>query len=109
MIASVDRLFTVPVQRDTLGVRRTGGGMSGGDGVDLGQVLAMLGDLLVGQRGMQEAIRAVDRRVDDLAGQVASLREAVDSYHAAVVGHGMLITELDERLRRVEQERDSPP
>ena len=50
MIASVDRLFTVPVQRDPLGVHRTGGGTSGGNGADVGQVLAMLGDLLVGQR-----------------------------------------------------------
>ena len=34
---------------------------------------------------------------------VARLRQAVVEYHSAVIGHGVLISELDDRLRRVEQ------
>lgn len=41
--------------------------------------------------------------------QVAGLRQAVTVYHATVVGHGVLISELDERLRRVERRLDMPP
>ena len=36
---------------------------------------------------------------DDLA----RLRQTVVEYHSAVIGHGVLISELDDRLRRVEQ------
>ena len=87
MIASVERLFTAPVQRDPLGVHAKGGG---GNGADLGQVLALLNDVLATQRKIQlelielrlelkNIIRTLDRRVDDLAAQLASLREVVSS------------------------------
>lgn len=39
------------------------------------------------------------RPKDDLA----RLREVLVDYHSAVIGHGVLISELDDRLRRVEQ------
>jgi ElaB/YqjD/DUF883 family membrane-anchored ribosome-binding protein len=35
--------------------------------------------------------------------QVAGLRRAVVEYHSAVVGHGVLISDLDARVRRLEQ------
>jgi hypothetical protein len=41
--------------------------------------------------------------------QVAGLRRAVFEYHSSVIGHGMLISELDARLRRVEKHLDLPP
>jgi hypothetical protein len=44
----------------------------------------------------------LESRVEELASQVSA-------YHGAFVGHGMLISELDERLRQVEQDRGSPP
>ncbi len=44
-----------------------------------------------------------DRKLDDLAAGLASLRDAVTHYHSSVLGHGMLISELDERVRRVER------
>jgi hypothetical protein len=50
MIASVDRLFTAPVQRDPLGVQRKERRVSGGNGADLGQVLALLNDVIAMQR-----------------------------------------------------------
>src|SRR6516162_6939937 len=44
-----------------------------------------------------------DRKLNDLAAGLSSLREAVTHYHSSVIGHGILISELDERVRRIER------
>jgi hypothetical protein len=44
-----------------------------------------------------------------LNAQIAGLRRAVMEYHSSAIGHGILISELDERLRRVEQRLDIAP
>ncbi len=41
--------------------------------------------------------------------QIAGLRRAVMEYHSSAIGHGVLITEFEERLRRVEQRLDITP
>jgi len=38
-----------------------------------------------------------------------SLREAVTNYHATVLGRGILISELDERVRRIERHLNLEP
>ena len=45
----------------------------------------------------------------ELSEQIVGLRRAVVEYHSSVIGHGMLISDLDARLRRVEQHLDLPP
>jgi hypothetical protein len=45
----------------------------------------------------------------ELTEQISGLRRAVMEYHSPVIGHGMLISDLDARLRRVEQHLDLPP
>ena len=40
--------------------------------------------------------------------QIAGLRRAVVEYHSAVLGHGVLISELEARVRRIEQHLDLP-
>ena len=40
--------------------------------------------------------------------QVAGLRRAVVEYHSAVLGHGVLISELEARVRRIEQHLSLP-
>ena len=40
--------------------------------------------------------------------QVAGLRRAVVEYHTSVIGHGILISELEARVRRVEQHLNLP-
>ena len=45
----------------------------------------------------------------DLGEQVVGLRRAVVEYHTSVIGHGIIISELEARLRRVEQHLDLPP
>lgn len=41
--------------------------------------------------------------------QIVGLRRAVIEYHTTVIGRGVLISELEARLRRVEQHLDLPP
>ena len=45
----------------------------------------------------------------DTREQIVGLRRAVVEYHSAVVGHGLIISELEERVRRPEQHLNLPP
>ena len=45
----------------------------------------------------------IERTRKELSDQIVGLRRAVVEYHTSVVGHGVLISELEGRLRRVEQ------
>ena len=98
--------------------------MSGsGNGTDFGHIVAMLGDVLDGQREIRGVLndhtRVLNehtlklaehsRDIADLTSQVHFLRDAVTDYHASVVGHGVLISELDSRVRRIEHHLDLPP
>ncbi len=40
--------------------------------------------------------------------QIVGLRRAVVEYHSAVIGHGMLISDLEARVRRLEQHLNLP-
>jgi hypothetical protein len=51
----------------------------------------------------------VDRTRKDLSDQIVGLRRAVVEYHTSAIGHGVLISELEARLRRVEQRLDLQP
>ena len=42
----------------------------------------------------------------ELGEQIVGLRRAVIEYHTTVIGHGVLISDLEGRLRRVEQHLD---
>lgn len=72
-----------------------------------GRILAELGrrseehDRRLDQQGQLLIVMA--RKLDDLDSQVKGLRQTVVEYHSAVIGHGVLISEMDDRLRRVEQ------
>ena len=45
----------------------------------------------------------------ELSDQIVGLRRAVVEYHSTTVGHGMLISDLEARVRRVEQHLNLPP
>jgi hypothetical protein len=44
----------------------------------------------------------------ELGEQIVGLRRAVIEYHTSVIGHGVLISELEARMRRVEQHLNLP-
>ena len=70
--------------------------MSGPNGPDIAAVYQLLTQVA-------RTVTGHDRKLDDLAAGLASLRDAVTHYHSSVLGHGMLISELDERVRRIER------
>lgn len=45
-------------------------------------------------------LASLEKRLGD---QIAHLRRAVMEYHSSTIGHGVLMSEFDDRLRRVEQ------
>ena len=47
----------------------------------------------------------IEKRMSE---QIVGLRRAVMEYHSSAIGHGILISELEERLRRVEQHLNLP-
>lgn len=44
----------------------------------------------------------------ELGEQIVGLRRAAIEYHTSVIGHGVLISELEVRMRRVEQHPNLP-
>ena len=91
--------------------------MSGPNGPDIAAVYQLLtqvartvtghdrklDDLSAEVAGLREVVAAHSRKLDDLSSGLASLRDAVTHYHSSVLGHGLLISELDERVRRIER------
>ena len=47
-----------------------------------------------------------ERRLSD---QIVGLRRAVMEYHSSAIDHGVLLTEFEERLRRLERHVGLPP
>ena len=45
---------------------------------------------------------------NELGEQIVGLRRAVIDYHTSVIGHGVLISDLEARVRRVEQHLNLP-
>jgi len=62
------------------------------------------------QDAMEALLRQQTRRLDALTVDIANIRHDLDAlrmtlrdYHGAVIGHGIHITELDDRVRRIEE------
>ena len=49
---------------------------------------------------------SMEKRLSD---RIGHLNRAVIEYHSSAIGHGLLITEFEERLRRVEEHLKLPP
>ena len=48
----------------------------------------------------------LEKRLSD---QITGLRRSVMEYHSSAIGHGVLLSEFEERLRRLEQHVGLPP
>lgn len=51
-------------------------------------------------------LMTLEKRLGD---QIVGLRRAVMEYHSSSIGHGVLLTEFEERLRRLERHVGLPP
>ena len=49
---------------------------------------------------LEKQIKEQEKRLSD---QIVGLRRSVMEYHPSTIGHGVLLTEFEERLRRPEQ------
>src|SRR6266851_2231907 len=104
--------------------------MQSGNGIDLAAIHQLLTEVAQTVRGHSERFEQIDRRfeqidrrfeqidrrfdqvadvlnehsrkIDDVATGLRELRSTLYQYHEAVVGHGMSLTRLDERVRRIE-------
>ena len=91
-------------------------------------VLPLLREMRADMAGMRAELRAeiadVNAKVMSLAADVASdlltlekrlseqiagLRRAVMEYHSSAIGHGVLFTEIEERVRKIEQRLNMEP
>jgi hypothetical protein len=80
--------------------------MSGsGNGVDVAAVYQLLARVA---RTTDEHTRKLEK-LDSLEDGVASLRQTLTQYHASVMGHGILFSELEHRVRRIEEHLNLPP
>lgn len=49
---------------------------------------------------LEKQIKEQEKRLSD---QISGLRRSVMEYHSSQIGHGVLLTEFEERLRRLEE------
>ena len=91
--------------------------MQSGNGIDLAAVYQLLTEVATTVRGHSERFDQIDRRFEqvyrkfeevdrklvEMTADISGLRDAVTHYHATVLGHGVWISELNERVRRIER------
>ena len=97
--------------------------MQTGNGIDLAAVYQLLTEVAQTVRGHSgrfdhiearlgshdRRFEAIDRKLGEMSADIAGLREAVTNYHASVLGHGIMLSELDERVRRIERHLNLEP
>jgi chromosome segregation ATPase len=69
------------------------------------EVHSLRADVAADLVSMQAKTEADQKATRD---QIVGLRRALVEYHSAVIGHGVLISELEARVRRVEQHLNLP-
>jgi len=76
-------------------------------GADLrSEMRSLRADVASDIASLQQRLSDQEKRLSD---QIAGLRRGVMEYHSSAIGHGVLISEFEERLRRVEQHLNLPP
>jgi hypothetical protein len=90
-----------------------------GNGVDIAAVYQLLREVantVVSHDERFKELRAematlrgdVDGLRKEVRSDIASLRQTVTEYHASVLGHGILISELERRVLRIEDHLNLP-
>lgn len=77
--------------------------------VDIAALFQLLGTVAADVREMKADMREMKADLRDLRdtkadkADVQGLRAALTEYHSAVIGHGVLIGDLEDRVRRIER------
>ena len=91
-----------------------------GNGTDLGHMVSMLAEVLAGQERARLQAEQLAARVDKLDAKLdryqadtkrefTAVRQTVTQYHSSVMGHGFLITEIQDTIRRIADHVSLPP
>ena len=94
-----------------------------GNGTDTGHIVSMLQQMMVSQNdqgrrlegvandltALKRDVAGLERSMSNVEADIRGLRQAVTEYHASILGHGFLLSELDDRVRRIEQHLNLPP
>ena len=76
--------------------------------VDIAAVFRLLGTVAGDVRDLRREVAELTRSKADKA-DVASLGQALTEYHSSVVGHCVPISDLEDRVRRIERHLGLPP
>lgn len=85
-----------------------------GNGVDIAAVYQLLSEVAKTVVRLDTDVADIRRtmatkaELADVRTDLATLRQEVRGYHASVVGHGIALTEHDERIGRVERHLGLP-
>ena len=73
--------------------------------LDAGAIYQLLGTVAADVRQIKAELANKADKSDllEMKVDIADLRHALTTYHSAVLGHGILISEVEERLRRIER------
>lgn len=80
-----------------------------GNGVDIAAVYQLLSQVAQTVTRHDQMLGSIVAELHDIRrtmatkDELASVRQALTQYHASVMGHGILISELEDRVRRIEQ------
>jgi hypothetical protein len=87
-----------------------------GNGVDIAAVYQLLSQVA---QTVNEHTRVLNehtlllhehgRKLDELEHGQVTVRQTLTQYHASVMGHGILFSELEHRVRRIEEHLNLPP
>ncbi len=87
--------------------------MSERNGPDIGAVYQLLTEVAqrVAEHGRRfdQLAAEIARLRTEFAADIAGLRQTIADYHHSVVGHGMVLSGLEERMLRVEQHLNLEP
>lgn len=64
------------------------------------EIKSLRADVASDIMNLEKQIKEQEKRLSD---QISGLRRSVMEYHSSAIGHGVLITEFEERLRRLEE------
>jgi hypothetical protein len=64
------------------------------------EIKSLRADVASDMLNLEKRMGEQEKRLSD---QISGLRRSVMEYHSSAIGHGVLLTEFEERLRRLEQ------
>jgi chromosome segregation ATPase len=65
------------------------------------EINSLRADVASDLANIEKQLKDQEKRLGD---QIGGLRRSVMEYHSSAIGHGVLLTELEERVRRLEQQ-----